>query len=374
MTADPAGDQPGWTGRLLVVGAGLMGTSLGLAIRQAGGAVHLHDRDPQRVALAVSLGAGETCPGSAPGEGCGRFDLAVVAVPPQHTGAVCIELLRSDVAAVVSHIASVQSNVQREIETNLGHAGNFVGGHPVAGRETTGPAGANEGLFAGRPWAICAPPAAEPEAVAALVRLVQATGAVPVELTAEEHDDLLARVSHVPQLLASALSATLTARPAAAALAGPGWRDMTRLADSPAPMWSEIVSANAPAVRLALDALIAELEGVRRALDAEPAQAVADLVERGHAGRALLPGKHGRPARLWASVLVVIPDAPGSLARLFADVADSGVNVEDLRLEHAPGRPRGVLELAVATADRDRLLAALAERGWSAVGGTAAPL
>jgi len=366
---------PGWPGHLLVVGAGLIGTSLGLAVRRAGGTVHLHDRDPERLALAASLGAGEPCADSEVTAGCGRFDVAVAAVPPAHVAMVCVDLLRSGVATVVSHVCSVQAKTEREVETNIADLGNFVGGHPVAGRETTGPAGADAGLFQGRPWAICPPAGADREAVDALVTLVRATGAVPVELSARAHDDLLALVSHVPQLVASALAAALTDHPEAAALAGPGFRDTTRLADSPAPMWGEIVSANAPAVRAALDAVAAQLDAVRTQLgDEATAGAVTRLVERGHAGRALLPGKHGRPARLWAGVLVVITDEPGSLARLFADIADSGVNIEDLRLEHAPGQPRGVVELAVAPGEQGRLLAALAGRGWSAVAGAGAPL
>jgi len=364
-----------WPGRLLIVGSGLMGTSLGLAIRRAGGSVHLHDRDPERLALAASLGAGEPCAEAEAGPGCGAFDVAVVAVPPRQTATVCVDLIRSGVAAVVSHIASIQADIQVEVETQATRVDAFVGSHPVAGRETTGPAGADAGLFHGRPWAICPPAAAAPEAVDAVVALVRATGAVPVELPAQRHDDLLARVSHVPQLLASALAASLIDEPRAAGLAGPGFRDMTRLADSPAGMWSEIVSANAPAVRTALDALIASLSDLLRGLDAEgAADAVTALVERGQAGRALLPGKHGRPLRLSASVLAVITDEPGSLAKLFTDISGSGVNVEDLRLEHAPGEPRGVVELVVAPGERDTLLAALTARGWSAVAGTDSPL
>lgn len=368
-------ELPAWSGRLLVVGAGLMGTSLGLAVRRAGGNVHLHDRDAERLALAGSLGAGDVCAAETVEAGCGTFEIAVAAVPPEHIAVVCLELLRSGVATVVSHIGSVQAKIQGEVETQFPTIANFVGGHPVAGRETTGPAGADAGMFQGRPWAICPPTSAARGAVEAVLGLVRATGAVPVELPARAHDDLLARVSHVPQLVASALAAALAAEPAAAALAGPGFRDMTRLADSPAPLWSEIVCANAPAVRAALNSLVEQLDAVRRPGDpAEVSGAVFDLVERGRAGRALLPGKHGRPARVWAGVLVVITDEPGSLATLFADIADIGANVEDLRLEHAPGQPRGVVELAVAPGDRDRLLAALTARGWSAVAGTEAPL
>lgn len=384
----PGIGPPSWTGRLLVVGTGLIGASLGLAVRRAGGTVHLHDRDAERLRLAASLGAGDPCSGPDVGAGCGDFDVAIVAVPPNQVAMVCIELLRSGIAAVVSHVASVQANIQDEVETYLPKVSNFVGSHPVAGRETTGPAGADAGLFHGRPWAICPPSGAAPAVIEVVSGLVAATGAVPVLLSAREHDDLLAQVSHVPQLVASALAAILAEQPGAAALAGPGFRDMTRLADSPAPMWSEIVSANAAAVRRGLDALIEQLGAVRRELDpyadttgaddpdADDAvgRAVASLVEHGHAGRALLPGKHGRPARLWASVLVVITDEPGSLATLFADIAGSGVNVEDLRVEHAPGQPRGVVDLAVAPGEQHRLLTALTARGWSAVAGAEAPL
>jgi prephenate dehydrogenase len=362
-----------------------MGTSLGLAVRRAGGTVHLHEHDAKRLALAASLGAGEPCSASEAGPACAGFDVAVAAVPPAAVASVCIDLLRSGVAEVVTHLCSIQANVQAEVESAVVSLTHFVGGHPIAGRETSGPAGADAGLFRGRAWAVCAPAGAAPEAVAAVVRLARATGAVPVELAAAEHDDLLARVSHAPQLVASALAATLRDDPAAAALAGPGFRDVTRLADSPAAMWGEIVSANPTAVRSALQAVVAQLDPLRLDLDGDAvpathpgpaalAEAVVDLVERGHQGRALLPGKHGRPARVWASAFVVVPDEPGALARLFAEIAEIGVNVEDLRLEHAPGEPLGAVELAVASADRDPLLTALTERGWAAVAGPEAPL
>jgi prephenate dehydrogenase len=375
MTADPF-EPRRWAGRLLVVGTGLIGTSVALAIRRAGGDVHLHDRDPQRVKLAESLGAGEAC--AADGStGCSGFDVAVVAVPPQTVGQVCAELLRSAVADVVTHVSSIQTQPQDEVESLFSDLTQFVGGHPIAGREVAGPAGADAGLFVGRAWAVCPAPATAPAALDAVVGLVVATGATPVMLGAHEHDTILATVSHVPQLVASALAATLAGRADAATLAGPGFRDTTRLADSPARLWADIVPANASAVAAALAAVIEPLEGLRARLlseDATAADAVNALLERGHAGRSLLPGKHGRPARIWASVLVVVSDEAGTLARLLAEIATAGVNVEDLRLEHAAGHPRGVVDLAVAPSDRDRLLSALAELGWSAVAGPESPL
>jgi prephenate dehydrogenase len=204
-------------------------------------------------------------------------------------------------------------------------------------------------------------------------------GAVAVELDAQTHDRLVAQVSHVPQLVASALAAAMDADGGAAALASNGFRDTTRVADSPPGLWGEVVSANREGVAAALDRVLAPLHRLREllAVEADDADLTAEvhrLVTAGHAGRALLPGKHGRPARMWASVSVAIPDEAGALARLLADIAHAAVNVEDLRLEHAPGRPRGLAELAVAPADRDGLLAALAAQGWTAVAGPEAPL
>jgi prephenate dehydrogenase len=364
-----------WDGRVLVVGTGLIGTSLGRALRAAGASVHLHDADADQLALAASLGAGDPCAET----GCVGFDVALVCVPPAVTGAVCVDLIRAESAAVVSHTASVQAYPQHEVEASRLPLGRFVGGHPLAGRETSGPAGAAADLFAGRPWALCPTAATDPSALAALREVVLAAGAEPVVLDAVTHDRLVAQVSHVPQLAASALAGALTDLPEGAVLAGTGFRDTTRVADSPASLWADVVAANATAVADALDRMLGPLERLRdlvraSATEAELRAAVAGLVESGHRGRGLLPGKHGRPARVWASVHVAVPDEAGALARLLADTAAAGVNVEDLRLDHAPGRPRGVVELAVGPSERDRLIAALSAGGWAAVGGPEAPL
>ena len=350
---------------LLVVGAGLIGTSIGLAAGRAGYAVALTDRNRSRAQVAEAMGAGRGLDDLG-----GDPALVVVAVPPAAVGAETARALAQLPTSVVTHVCSVQAAPANEVETLAGrHASRFVGSHPIAGREVSGPAAASADLFVDRPWAVCPISSSAPSAVDAVTSLARACGASPVLLSPADHDQLLARLSHAPQVVASALAATLAAMTGEqAALAGPGIRDTTRLADSDPQMWGEIAAANAAALATAVRAVAGPLMELADRLaggDAGQAQAaVRELVERGRAGRALLPGKHGRAAVPLSVVRCVVPDSPGALARLFADTAAEGVNVEDLRVEHAPGQEVGFAELAVAPTARSGLVEGLRRRGW----------
>jgi prephenate dehydrogenase len=353
-----------WGERLLVVGTGLIGTSVALAVRQSGGDVVLADTDRGRLATAVAAGAGRVWePGSDD-----RVDLVVVAVPPAQVAGVTAGYLRLMPEATVTHVSSIQALPQREIEAvgiNLAH---FVGGHPIAGRELSGPVHASPELFTERPWVLTPTPASSDGAIAAVTALARTCGAHPTVLDAAVHDALFARLSHVPQLVASALAGSIRGLPGeAAALAGTGLRDTTRLADSDPALWTEIISANAAPVAGGLRAVAEPLLALAETLDrgGDPGPDVHLLLEQGRAGRALLPGKHGGAPIEIRLVQVVVPDQPGALARLLADVAAESVNLEDLRVEHAPGQPLGTAEISVLPAAYDRLVSALAARGWT---------
>jgi prephenate dehydrogenase len=360
----------GEPGRLLVVGSGLIGTSIALAARRAGYRVWLDDADPERVALAVSVGAGEPYrPDLEP------VDLAVAAVPPAAVATVVLGLLAPGIAQTVTHVASVQHQPQVEVEARMPACSRFVGSHPIAGRERSGPHHATAELFEQRPWIVCPTEHASATAVHAVTALATACGAAVTTMTAAEHDAVLARLSHVPQLLASALAASLLGLDRQeAALAGTGLRDSSRLADSDPQLWAEIVAANPAAVAEALRGVVdplAQLSGLLASASGdEVALAVRELVTKGRAGRDLLAGKHGQAAVRWATVAVVVPDEPGALARLLADAADAEVNVEDIRVDHSPGQPLGIVELDVSPAHDRALEQALGERGWTA---TASP-
>jgi prephenate dehydrogenase len=366
-----AGELPG---RLLIIGAGLIGTSLGLATSRRGVAVTIVDTDLARAEAAAGLGAAAEALATVP-QARASYDVVVVATPPVAIAPVVIGALRSEVAPIVTHVGSVQTQPRRDVEASGVASARFVGGHPIAGRELSGPEAADADLFRDRPWVLCPTPDTDRQALAVVAGLATAVGAVPTELAAEAHDELFARLSHVPQLVASALAASLVEVGAlGVGLAGSGMRDTTRLADSDPELWAQIVVANAGAVADALDAVTGPLGTLAQQLRGDDAAtAVADLVRQGRAGRSLLPGKHGGAPAAVATLQVVVPDEPGALARLLDAVAAEGVNLEDLRVDHAPGRPLGLADLVVAPGSRESLADALRTGGWSvhAAGGAA---
>jgi prephenate dehydrogenase len=354
--------------RLLIVGTGLIGTSIGLA-GQGEYDVQLSDLDQDRVRAAADRGAGRPWDG-------GRVDLAVVAVPPRATAAMLAE--RAGIADALTHVASCQSQVEQDLEGYALDLGQICGGHPLAGREVTGPAGATAELFLGRPWVVCPLSATSAAARDAVSRLASACGAEPVVMGPDDHDRAVALSSHLPQLAASALAARLLdGRPGSVAVSGPGLQDTTRIAASNPDLWVDILAANAERVAPLVGALAADIGHLARALvaladdhtDARALLDVHDLLVRGNRGRALVPVKRGVHDQDVDVVAVRIPDRPGSLVALLTVAATAGINVEDVRVEHLPGRPTGVAELLVKSAHRDALTAALTADGLEVLGG-----
>ena len=243
----------------------------------------------------------------------------------------------------------------------------YVPGHPLAGREKHGPAAARADLFLGRTWALCPLPETSEAAIQAVTDLVRTCGAVPVRTDPAAHDRWVALISHAPHLVAAAMAARLEEAPGEALdLAGQGLRDVTRIAAGDTALWTQILSANAAPVAQVLAAVAADLAEAARVLaeDDDSDKAVAALLDRGQAGVARIPGKHGGAPREFAVVQVVIPDQPGELARLFDATGAAGVNIEDVRIEHSPGLPVGVAELSVRPAEAGVLLDALEAGGW----------
>jgi prephenate dehydrogenase len=235
----------------------------------------------------------------------------------------------------------------------------------MAGSERSGPLAASANLFDGRPWAVTPHEASTPAALALVEALVTVCGAVPVHLDPGEHDRAVARISHLPHLLAVLMAGRLAEAPGEhLALSGQGVRDVTRVAGSDPAMWQQIVGANAEAVGALLDEVRDELDALLGAVRGRDRERLGVLLERGVAGTRAIPGKHGGPATPTRSVFVSVPDHPGELARLFADAGASDVNIEDIHIDHDPGRPVGLVELVVSESRAEHLLASLESRGW----------
>jgi prephenate dehydrogenase len=354
---------------VVVIGTGLIGTSVALALRERDITVWLADQDPAAVRLAADLGAGQPLPaGGVPG---GPADVAVLAMPPAVVAAELRAAQSRGLAHSYTDVASVKELPlvgARELGCDLA---SYLPGHPLSGRERSGPAAAKADLFVGRPWVLCPQPDNDQDTIAVVTQLAQACGALPLSVSAVEHDQWVALVSHAPHVVAAAMAARLESAPETAlALAGQGLRDVTRIAASGAGMWVQILAANAGPAAEVLRAVAADVAMVADALEAVAAgdeqavKQISDLLERGIDGVGRIPGKHGGPARGFAPVQVVIPDRPGELARLFQAAGAAAVNIEDLTIEHSPGLPVGVAELWVRPDVVSRLSDVLAAGGW----------
>jgi prephenate dehydrogenase len=361
VTIDAADSEPLLEGPVLVVGAGLIGASVAMALTSAGVETYVRDLDPKVAHVAAARGAGaNTRP---PDDVC----LVVVATPPDDVGRAVVGALAAYPRAVVTDVSSVKAQPLAYVQASGVDASRYVGGHPLAGSERSGPMASAPDLFTGRAWAVVVRDDCDPDAVRMVRALVQACGATAVDMATDDHDLAVARTSHLPHLVAALTAGALAGAPEHhLALSGQGVRDVTRIAAGDPQLWRQIVLANADTlgrllreVRDGIDELVTSVSG-------RDGSRVEAILQAGVAGTAAIPGKHGGPALSLATVTVAIPDEPGALARLFADAGDAQVNIEDLRIDHDPARQFGLVEIDVAEDRAEPLLEALRARDWSA--------
>ncbi len=358
-------------GPVLVVGTGLIGASIGLALRRAGVEVLLQDADHGQLATAVSMGAGKALvdlPES-------NTKLVVVAVPPRFAAQMLAQASVDFPQAVITDVTSVKSNILKQAVSLGADVTRLVGGHPMAGREVSGAAAARKDLFDDRLWIITSAPESSAAAQSVVQQLALTCGAIPVTMTMDEHDQAVALVSHAPQVVSSALAAQLLpAQEQHIAVAGQGLRDMTRIAGSDSALWVDILSENAGPVAEVIGGVIAELQEVLHALqeladgDVDHSEILDATLRAGAKGRARIPGRHGNAEKPFTEVAVLIEDKPGELARLFVAAGEAGINLEDVRIEHVLGKPSGLVELSVQPTAAQNLIQALVSRDFDVKG------
>lgn len=354
------------TGTVRVVGSGLLGASIGLGLASRGVDVVLDDASPASLSLAIDYGAGRA---ASAGD---RPVLIVVCVPPDVVAGVVERELAAFPEAVVTDVASVKMQPLRELRARGLDLSRYIGSHPMAGRERGGPVAARGDLFVGRPWVICRDGETPADALARVEALALDLGGSIIEMGPEEHDRSVGLVSHAPQVISSLLGQRLVDAPNdALRLAGQGVRDVSRLAASAPELWVQILGANREHVVAVLDAFrddVAAVADALRDLDAPGARRLlAEHLAAGNAGVARLPGKHGQDQR-FSTLIVLVDDTPGTLARLFVEIGEAGVNLEDVRLEHAEGRRVGLAEISVVPEAVGPLTEELTARGWRIAG------
>jgi len=340
-----------------IVGAGLIGTSIGLGLLRGGHKIDLVDNSAQNLAIAKDL-MGEIATFD-------RADLVVIATPVNSIFSVLqAEFLRNPQATFID-IAGLKSDLVSRVESFPELAVRFCGTHPMAGREIAGPTGARADLFQGATWILTPTQVSTSDVIESAKKIVGELGGVVHEVAAVDHDRAIAAVSHLPQILSSVLAGHINdIDEGAIALAGQGLRDMTRLADSSADLWVELITANSQFVASDLRKLQARLAKLLAALNSDDKDSIRELLIAGKAGKSKIPGKHGKASREYSYLPIVIDDKPGQLASIFDECAEAAVNVEDLYIEHSPGQETGLITLALSSDDATVLREHLVNQNW----------
>jgi prephenate dehydrogenase len=254
--------------RAAIIGVGLIGGSLGMALRGRGLAREVVGVTRSEAAIPAARSRGAIDRGTVdPDAGVAGADLVVLAVPPEQVVPVARRVIpRLRRGSLLTDVASVKAEIVRSVEAAVGPEGavTFVGGHPMAGNEGQGIAAAEPGLFEGTVYLLTPTPATPRAGVNRLAELVRALGALPIEMAPAEHDRAVALVSHLPYLVAAALmGATGDAVPAA----GPSFLGATRVAESPVALWAQICRLNRQQIQLALGSFRKELARLEAAIE-----------------------------------------------------------------------------------------------------------
>ncbi len=344
-------------GRATVVGTGLIGGSIGLALRRRGWRVSGVDRDPAVADRALAIGALDAV-GQDP-----AADLTFVATPVRAAAEQARRSL-ADGPGVVTDVGGVKTSVVNAVAD-----ARFVGGHPMAGSEQLGLEGASADLFEGAVWVLTPVVGTDPDAYARVRSVVSSFGAEALALAPDRHDALVAVVSHVPHLTAAALMRLAdersTEHAALLRLAAGGFRDMTRIASGSPAIWPDICEENRAAIVAVLDRLMAELTHLRHAVDHADRPELLAVLERAQRARRNLPGRAVQPGDL-CEVRVPVFDRTGVAAEVTTLASELGVNIVDFEIAHSMEGDRGVLIVVVETTAAERFRTALADRGYRA--------
>lgn len=345
--------------KVRIVGSGLIGTSIGLALASRGVQVDMRDIDPRAQLLAQDLVKSQDLQGA---------ELTIFALPSSALSEVLNEEYKLNPESKFIDIGSVKTKPLLDVSKSLIPTDHFMATHPMAGREVGGAESARADLFHSRTWVYIPNDLAGKPVNSKLLEyglwLIRSLGADPVAMQAGEHDRAVALTSHLPQALSSLLAGQLiSGERSALELAGAGLRDTTRIAASSSHLWNEILGANASEILPLLISLQSDLAGLIQALG--DGASVAAFIEKGNQGRALIPGKHGGAPREYTYLPIVIEDKPGQLAALVSECATANVNIEDLTIEHSPGQFTGLITLALSKIDAQVLSEHLIESGWN---------
>ena len=339
-----------------IIGTGLIGTSIALNLAEKGWPIELVDISERELELAKAL-----VPSA---KKLDSVELVIVATPPSLALDAIVSAHKLNPQALILDVGSVKSKLQDEVASFPEIEERFIGTHPIAGREKRGAASARSDLFLERAWIICPSEKSPSSALEKIIDLVKTLGANPYIMSPREHDNVLARISHLPQVLSVALASSISDLGGDLSLAGQGLRDMLRISASDGRLWAEILLANQEDVIDAVEDFQDILESLLEAIEDNDESKIVEIFDDVKNISKMVSAKHGMKPREYFYLNVVIEDKPGQLSALFNECGEIGVNVEDLNIEHSPKQETGLIRLALSDADANSLESHLKAKGW----------
>lgn len=339
-----------------IIGGGLIGGSISLALTKLGIAHQVADTNVNVQRILESKGDVQTSIDP------DLIDLVFIAVPPDMVEQEMMTIFDRFPNAIVSDVASVKQPYHQVVAAS-GILERYVGGHPMAGREIGGAESADANLFADRIWILCTTEQNH-LALSAVEELVSKIGAIPIQMKSDEHDEVVGVLSHLPQILSSTLVNVAVSNSGNLDVAGPAFRDMTRIASSDPFLWTQILMANEANVTKFLDKTIESLTRLRGVLSTKQQDAIFEYLNQSRQKALSLPGKHGGRANRYGEISIRVKDEPGSLAQLFVLAQKINLNIEDVYIEHVLNRPLAVIKLFINPNEIERARLLYAAEGW----------
>jgi len=341
--------------RANIFGLGLIGGSLGLALKSRGWHVTGTDAVAEIEQQALTLGIVNEI-------GIDKEASITFVATPVSSVAEQVRKALAQTNGLVTDVGGVKAHLVSEISD-----ARFIGGHPMAGSELIGLAGADPKLFEGAVWVLTPSVGIEDSNFEKVASVVTELGAEIVVLDAKRHDQLVAIVSHLPHLTAAALmglaSELSEEHVAVLRLAAGGFRDMTRVASGHPAIWIDICRENRDAIVVALDGLIDGLNQMKRIVEEGDSKELMSRLQQSRIARSNLPSRV-RDLMDVVEVRVPIPDRSGAAAEIFTLAAELGVNIANFEVAHSVEGERGVLVLVVEQSSQDVFRGGLIARGF----------
>ncbi|MEW6183667.1 MAG: prephenate dehydrogenase [Bacillota bacterium] len=340
--------------RITIIGVGLIGGSLGMAVKRLGLAAEVIGvgRNEDNLRLAVEVGAVDKTTTDLR-RGVTEASVVVVATPVSAIIPVVSEISPYlEAGTTVTDVGSTKAAVVRALEPLAETRGfYFVGGHPMAGSEITGVKGADPYLFENAYYILTTTPKTRPEPLAQIRDLAMSVGARVVELSPESHDLYVATVSHLPHCVAAALANTvsdLPEREAVLPFAAGGFRDTTRVAAGDPVMWRDIILSNADTILDMLDRFDSSIADLTALIRSGDAAGLEDWLTKAQSLRRVVPAKSKGYLPELCEIVVTVPDKPGIIAGLAGILGNAGINICDIEILRVREGEGGTIRLGFA--------------------------